>query len=286
MEGLSYIAGTELPIVMVDVMRGGPGLGNLGPSQADYNQICHGGGHGDYHNLAMAPASIQEAIDLTYEAFNLAEKYRMITWIVIDGSIGQMMEPAELPPMRPLNTNYPAWSLRGAKGRKPNMLKSFYVDPSEEEVVNMRLLSRWQEARENEVRYKSYYLDDAKFVVIGFGSAGRIALSAVRMARAEGIPVGLLRPISISPFPEKIVKEVSQKVEGLLVVEMNTGMMLDDILLATQNRTPIEFYGRPGGTIPLPEEILGEIKRMVKGPQCLEGNPRDNWFKRAITSFS
>jgi 2-oxoglutarate ferredoxin oxidoreductase subunit alpha len=281
MEGLSYIAGTELPIVIVDVMRGGPGLGNLGPSQADYNQICHGGGHGDYHCLALAPASIQEAVDLTYEAFTLAEKYRIITWIVLDGSIGQMMEPTELPPMRPLNTDYPEWSLRGAKDRKPNMLKSFYVEPPEEEMVNFRLLSRWQQVRENEVRFKSYYLDDAKFAVIGFGSAGRIALSAVRMARAEGIPVGLLRPISLSPFPEKAVNEVSSKVEGLLVVEMNSGMMLDDILLATHNQTPIEFYGRLGGTIPLPDEILSEIKRMVNGPLDHGGSPRDNWLSRS-----
>ncbi|NPV86729.1 MAG: 3-methyl-2-oxobutanoate dehydrogenase subunit VorB [Anaerolineae bacterium] len=281
MEGLSYIAGTELPVVMVDVMRGGPGLGNLGPSQGDYNQIVHGGGHGDYHCLALAPSNVQEAIDMTAEAFDLAEQYRMITWIVIDGLIGQIMEPAELPPMQPLKTSYPDWATRGAEGgRKARLLKSFYVDTLEEEAVNIRMLKRWQEAREHLVRYRAYYMEDAQFAVIGFGSAGRIALSAVRAARAEGIKVGLLRPLVISPFPEAVVREVADRLEGILVVEMNAGMMLDDVLLATEKKTPVEFYGRVGGNAPLPDEILEEIHRLAKGPLTTSGHPRDRWFNR------
>ncbi len=195
MEGLSYIAGTEVPMVLVDVMRGGPGLGNIAPSQGDYFQMVYGGGHGDYYPIVLAPASVQEAIDLTVLSFDLAEKYRSIVFVLADGSIGQMMEPAELPEMRPVKKEYPAWATRGAQGRPRNVLTSTYIDPEDEEQINLRLLRRWKEIETNEVRYRAYYLDDAEIVVVGFGTAGRVALSAVRAARAQGIPVGLLRPM-------------------------------------------------------------------------------------------
>ncbi len=280
MEGLSYIAGTELPMVLVDVMRGGPGLGNIAPAQADYNQIVHGGGHGDYRSIVLAPASIQEAIDLTVLSFELAEKYRSITVVLMDGSLGQMMEPAELPEMQPLRKSDPNWATNGAVGRERRFLSSIYLNPPDEEKINLRLQQRWQTIQANEVRYKDYFLDDAKLVVIGFGSAGRVATSAVRTARAEGIPVGLLRPISVSPFPSAVIEELSKQVDGLLVVEMNAGQMLDDVLMAVKDNAAVEFYGRMGGVIPFPDEVLEEIRRLAKGEMPVNGHPRHRWLQR------
>jgi 2-oxoglutarate/2-oxoacid ferredoxin oxidoreductase subunit alpha len=281
MEGLSYIAGTEVPMVLVDVMRGGPGLGNIAPAQSDYNQIVHGGGHGDYHSIVLAPASVQESIDLTILSFDLAEKYRSIAVVLTDGALGQMMEPAELPPMMPIKTARPEWAVSGAMGRERRFLSSIYLNPPEEEQANLRIARRWSEVQANEVRYKEYYLEDADFVVIGFGSAGRVALSAVRQARAEGLKVGLLRPVTLNPFPEKVVEELSRRVQGMLVVEMNTGQMLEDVRLASQNRVPIEFFARLGGIMPVPDEVLPEIYRLVKEPHDLTGHPRDRWLARA-----
>lgn len=280
MEGLSYIAGTEVPAVLIDVVRGGPGLGNIAPSQGDYNQIVHGGGHGDYHPIVLAPASVQEAIDLVVLSFDLAEKYRCITIVMADGSIGQMMEPAELPEMQPVRKERPDWAVTGALGREPRILSSIYINPDDEEVANYRLLDRWFEIQENEIRYKEYYLDDAEIVVVGYGTAGRIALSAVRTARADGIKVGLLRPISLSPYPYQQVEEAARNAQSMLVVEMNTGQMLDDVRLAIKGRIPIEFYGRPGGTVPFPDEILGEIRRMAREPLSADGDGRRRWIQR------
>lgn len=280
MEGISYIAGTEVPMVLVDVMRGGPGLGNIAPAQADYNQIVHGGGHGDYFPIVLAPSSVQEAIDLTVMAFDLAEKYRAVTIVLADGSIGQMMEPAELPPMQPLRVGIPDWAVAGIPGRPRRVLSSIYLEPALEEQANLRLLHRWQEVQANEVRYKEYFLEDADFVVIGFGSAGRISLSAVRAARAEGIRVGLLRPVSLKPFPLQVIEELGRRVQGMLVVEMNAGQMLDDVRLATGRRVPIEFYGRMGGVTPYPDEVLAEIRRMASGSASAEGDPRARWLAR------
>jgi 2-oxoglutarate ferredoxin oxidoreductase subunit alpha len=280
MEGLSYIAGTELPVVLIDVMRGGPGLGNIAPSQGDYNQIVHGGGHGDYHSIVLAPASVQEAIDLTVMSFDLAEKYRSICVVLADGNVGQMMEPAELPPMKPLKRQFPDWAVRGADGRERRTLSSIYLKPEEEEVTNIRLVERWQTIQANEVRYKEYYLDDAEILVVGFGTAGRVAFSAVRAARAEGIPVGLLRPITLSPYPSDQITELAKKARAVLVVEMNSGQMLDDVRLAVGGRAPVEFYGRMGGMVPFPEEILGEIKRIAREPLSPDGDPRQGWIKR------
>ncbi len=280
LEGISYIAGTELPFVLVDVMRGGPGLGNIAPAQADYNQIVHGGGHGDYNAIVLAPASVQESIDLTYQAFDLAEKYRSVAVILIDGSIGQMMEPVEMPPMRALKDKYPEWAVRGVSDGQRHVLSSIYLDPPAEEVANLRMLRRWQLVEANEVRYKGYYLEDARFVVVGFGSAGRVALSAVRAARAEGIPVGLLRPVTLKPYPTQVVDQLAEKVEAMLVVEMNAGQMLEDVRKVVRGRIPVEFYGRMGGIIPMPDEILDEIRRLAAGPLTLEGHPRDRWLAR------
>jgi 2-oxoglutarate ferredoxin oxidoreductase subunit alpha len=285
MEGLSYIAGTEVPMVLVDIQRGGPGLGNIAPAQADYNQIVHGGGHGDYHPIVLAPSSVQEAIDLTVLAFDLAEKYRTIAIILAEGCIGQMMEPAELPEMRPPRRQQrdfvpPDWAVTGSDGRERRILTSIYLNPNIQEGVDIRLMKRWQQILANEVRYKEYYLDDAELVVVGFGTAGRIALSAVRAARAEGIRVGLFRPISVNPFPQKELAELSKRVENILVVEMNAGQMLDDVRLAAQGRSRIEFFARFGGVVPMPEEILSEIKRMISEPFDNQLDARQSWLRR------
>jgi 2-oxoglutarate ferredoxin oxidoreductase subunit alpha len=280
MEGISYIAGTEVPVVLVDVMRAGPGLGNIAPAQGDYNQIVHGGGHGDFHPIVLAPASVQESIDLTVEAFNLAEKYRAVVVVLIDGSIGQMMEPAELPPMQPLKRQKPEWAVTGAKDRERRILSSIYIDPVDEEVTNFRLLERWNEIEANELRVKEYFMDGAELVVIGFGTAGRVVLSAVRAARSEGIPVGLLRPVTVSPFPYARIKELSALACGMLVVEMNSGQMLHDVQAAVGGKIPVEFYGRMGGVVPLPDEILGEIRRLCYEPVAPSANPRTKWIER------
>jgi len=280
MEGISYIAGTEVPVVLIDVMRGGPGLGNIAPSQGDYNQIVHGGGHGDYHPIVLAPASVQEAIDYSVLAFDLAEKYRCVVIVLADGSIGQMMEPAELPPMQDVRVSYPAWAVRGAQGRERRLLSSIYIDPNIEEVLNYRIMERWNDIQRNEIRYKEYYLEDAEYAVIGFGTAGRVALSAVRAARADGIRVGLFRPISLSPYPYERVEALADQVKVILVTEMNAGQMLEDVQRATKGRIPIEFYGRMGGVMPFPDEILSEIQRISSGPVEFDENPRQSWMKR------
>lgn len=280
MEGISYVAGTEVPLVLVDVMRGGPGLGNIAPSQGDYNQIVHGGGHGDYKAIVLAPASVQESIDLMTLAFDLAEKYRAVVIMLVDGNIGQMMEPAELPPMRAIRHSQPDWAVSGAKARDRRILSSIYIKPEDEEVVNFRLLKRWEDIRANEVRYKEYFTEDAQYLVLGFGTAGRVSFSAVRAAREAGIRVGLLRPVTLSPFPEVKVKELAKQVEGILVVEMNAGQMLEDVLRLVGPTVPVEFYGRLGGMVPFPEEVADEIHRMVDKPSPPNGNPRQSWLKR------
>jgi len=280
MEGLSYIAGTEIPMLLVDVMRGGPGLGNIAPAQGDYNQIVHGGGHGDYHPIVLAPASVQETVDIVYGMFDLAEKYRTIGIVMIDGSIGQMMEPAEMPPMLPVRKEYPDWAVTGTSKGQRHMLTSIYLDPELMEQTNMRLLKRWMEVEKNEVRFKDYHLEGAKLAVVGFGSCGRVALSAVRTAHAEGIPVGLLRPVSVNPFPHQAIRELADQVDHILVVEMNSGMMLEDVLKEAKGRTEVSFYGRVGGVMPYPEEILGEIRRIASGEAQPEGHPRDLWVER------
>jgi len=280
MEGISYIAGTEVPAVVVNVMRGGPGLGNIAPSQGDYYQMVKGGGHGDYFPIVLAPASVQEAVDYISLAFDLAEKYRSIVHVIVDGNMGQMMEPAELPPMKEIPESVPDWAVSGAKGRDPNILTSIYIDPEEEEITNLRLLKRWKEIEKSEVIYDEYEIDDAEVLVIGFGTAGRVASSAIREAREEGIKAGLLRPITLAPFPQDRLIELTKQVKRILVVEMNSGMMLDDIMKIVQGKVPIEFYGRMGGVTPLPDEILDEIRRVAANNDPGADDPRDEWIIR------
>jgi 2-oxoglutarate/2-oxoacid ferredoxin oxidoreductase subunit alpha len=263
MEGLSYIAGSEVPAVLVDIMRGGPGLGNIAPAQSDYTQMVKGGGHGDYRMIVLAPATVQELIDHTVLAFDLAERYRCVAVVLADGSLGQMMEPAELPPMqelRPLDQR-PAWALTGAVGREPNAISSIHLDPAEEEAFNLTLQAKYAEIERTEVRFEEEDLAGADIAVVAFGTAGRVAKTAIREARAQGLRVGLLRPITLWPFPTKRLARLAEDVASILVVEMNAGQMVEDVRLATRERVPVSFYGRPGGVIPMPEEILEAIRK-------------------------
>jgi 2-oxoglutarate ferredoxin oxidoreductase subunit alpha len=224
---------------------------------------------------------VQEAIDLTVLSFDLAEKYRNLVFILADGSVGQMMEPAELPEMRPVIRKDWDWAVNGKDKRQRRILSSIYINPYEEEIANYRMARTWQTIQKNEVRYKEYFLEDAEFVVVGFGTAGRIALSAVRAARQMGIKVGLLRPVSLSPFPFAVLTELAGRASAFLVVEMNSGQMLTDVQLAVKGRIPVEFYGRPGGVVPFPEEILKEIKRMSSSRTLsVATDPRAAWIER------
>lgn len=263
-EGLSYIAGSELPCVIVDIMRGGPGLGNIQPSQADYFQVTRSAGHGDFHPLVLAPASVQEAVDFTVLAFDLADDYRHMVMVVADGQIGQMMEPATLPPMQDIKTDVPEWALRGAKDRPANIVTSLYLKAEDEEAFNLKLQERIALIREKEQRSTEAFTDDVELLVIGFGTAGRIAYSAVEQARAEGMKVGLFRPQTLWPFPEKRLDAlIDHGVQSILVVEMNAGQMLEDVRLVNRGRVPIDFFGKLGGIVPMPEEIFAKIEQLM-----------------------
>jgi 2-oxoglutarate ferredoxin oxidoreductase subunit alpha len=267
-EGLSYIAGTEVPAVLVDIMRGGPGLGNIQPSQSDYFQMTKSLGHGDFHALVLAPSTVQEAVDLTYEAFELAEKYRTVVVILADGAIGQMMEPVELPPWRqPMSeAQRPDWALRGAQGRKNRILTSLNLTPEGLEQSNLRLQARLATVQRNELRWEEEMTEDAELLLVAFGTMGRICKTALRSARRAGLKVGLLRPISLWPFPEPRLFDLAGQVQRILVVEMNAGQMLLDVQAAVQGRAPVQFYGRMGGMVPLPDEISAQIDKLMSLP--------------------
>jgi 2-oxoglutarate/2-oxoacid ferredoxin oxidoreductase subunit alpha len=261
-EGISYMAGAEIPGVIVNVMRGGPGLGNIGGAQGDYFQAVKGGGHGDYRNIVLAPASVQEMMDLTILAFELADKYRNPTIILVDGFLGQAMEPVLL---RESVNLFPAksWAITGAHGRTKNLINSFEMDPPNFPLRVKRLLDKYDEIRRNEVRYEGLLLEDAEIVVVAYGSASRSAMSAVKLARAEGTKVGLLRPITLFPFPEKTLAELSKRVKNILVAELSAGQMIEDVRLVVGQGCKVELVSRFGG-VPLPaEEILEAIRRMA-----------------------
>lgn len=267
-EGLSYIACSEVPVVVVNVMRGGPGLGNIQPAQADYFQAVKMAGHGNFRMLVLAPANVQELVDLVVLAFDLAEKYRTIVMVAADGAIGQMMEPAELPPLRPVRPagERPEWALTGAKGREPNTITSLYLGAENLEKVNLGLQKKLKEIEAAEVRWKEYQTDDAELLLVAFGTVGRICQSVVREARDKGIKAGLLRPISLWPFPNERIAELAEQVESILTVEMNAGQMVEDVRLAVEGRCPVHFYGRMGGVIPLSDDILPQLERLVAEP--------------------
>ena len=259
-EGLSFLSALELPAVIVNMSRGGPGLGNIAPAQSDYFQATRGGGHGDYRNIVLAPNSCQELANLTYQAFDLADKYRIPVVILGDGMLGQMMEPVELPPEIPLKKlPHKDWTLTGAKGRPSRFIRSLILDPIEEEEHNWKLMRKYEKIVREEVRWETYFDDDAKMMVIAFGIAARIAKGAIKRLREEGVKVGLLRPITLWPFPFRVIKEFSKKVKHFFVFEMNMGQMVEDVKLGLEGNGEVHFYGRPGGVILTPLEIARVI---------------------------
>jgi 2-oxoglutarate ferredoxin oxidoreductase subunit alpha len=261
-EGISYMACAQLPAVLVNVVRGGPGLGDIQPSQGDYWQATKGGGHGDYKLIVLAPSTVQEAVDLTYLAFDLADEYRNPVLIIADGVIGQMMEPVTFPEFRDLNTlpNHGSRALTGAKGREKHIVVSFDIDPYVLEKMNLELVEKYKKIEAKEKRWEEYKLDDAEVVITAFGTVARIAKSVVEQARKEGINVGLFRPITLWPFPYERLEEISKGKKLIFDVEMNMGQMLEDVKLAVKDHAPIEYYGRLGGVVPTPDEILQALK--------------------------
>jgi 2-oxoglutarate ferredoxin oxidoreductase subunit alpha len=262
-EGLSYISCSEVPAVVVNIMRGGPGLGNIQPSQADYFQMTKGGGHGDYTPIVLAPATVQETVDLVILAFDLADKYRQPVYVIADGLIGQIMEPVELPELKQPARPARPWALTGAKGRSRNIITSLQLDPPTLERVNLRLQETFKSIRESEQRYEEYMVEDADLLLVAYGTAARIAKTAISKARQEGLKVGLFRPITVNPYPYEALTKAAMKAKHVLVVEMNAGQMLEDVRLAVMDKRPIHFFGKMGGIVPLPEDVLDEIKKAM-----------------------
>lgn len=264
-EGISFLAAAQLPCVIVNIMRGGPGLGGIQPSQSDYFQATKGGGHGDYHLLVLAPHTVQEAVSLTMEAFNLADKYRNPVMILGDGVLGQMMEPAEFKKTVPPDLPTKKWALTGAKGRPANLLRTLYLDPVALEKVNLEINRKIQEMTKNEPRVETYQTDDAEVAIAAYGTVARIAKTAIKVLREEGIKAGLVRPITVFPFPYETFEKIADRVKKFVVVEMSFGQMLEDVKLGVCGKAKIEFYGRTGGMIPSYDEIVNETKKLAKG---------------------
>ena len=278
-EGISYIAGAELPAVIINIMRAGPGLGNIWPAQSDYFQAVKSGGHGDYHCLVFAPASVQEAYDLTVLSFELADKYRIPVIILGDGMLGQMMEPLQLsagqkavvgPPIAQAAISYQLsakeWAATGCKGRKPNVVKSFYLNLGELEQFNLKLQKKYQDIRHMEQRYETFNTEDAEIILVAYGMMARLAKKAVESLREQGHKVGLLRPISLWPYPEDILKQVINRQPSVrfLVIEMSYGQMLEDVRLAINGKTEVDFLGRSGGGVPSEDEIINKVRELLR----------------------
>ncbi|MDP3730150.1 MAG: 3-methyl-2-oxobutanoate dehydrogenase subunit VorB [Candidatus Omnitrophota bacterium] len=264
-EGISYIAGAELPCVIVNMQRGGPGLGNIAPAQSDYFQSVKGGGHGDYKVIVFAPSSAQELLDYTFLAFDMADKYRNPVLILGDGLLGQMMEPVTI-----IKENYKPhviekpWALTGCKGRAPNIVRSFFLGEGALEEHNKRLQEKYRTIANSEVRAQTFNLKDSEIIMVAYGSVARTAKAAMEQARAKGIKAGLIRPISLWPFPSKIIRDASSaRGRKFLVIEMSSGQMVEDVMLAVNGKSEVDFYGRCGGGIPSEEEILARIEKLV-----------------------
>jgi 2-oxoglutarate ferredoxin oxidoreductase subunit alpha len=266
-EGFSYIANTNVPCVVVNAMRGGPGLGDIAPAQADYFQSTKGGGHGDYHSIVIAPHTVQEEADLMFDAFELADKYRIMVVVLVDGLLGQMMEPVEFKnwvDVKKFKT--PEWATVGQGDRaQRNILISFDILAEGLEKMNLVLQNKYAKIRENEVRFEEYKMDDAEYAITAFGTVARIAKTTIELARKEGLRVGLIRPITLYPFPEKVIENRASNVKFFFDTEMNEGQMLEDVKLAVNGKKPVYFHGRLGGIVPTAEEILDEFKKHLGG---------------------
>lgn len=261
-EGISYLAACELPAVIVNMSRGGPGLGSISASQSDYFQATRGGGHGDYRTIVLAPSSVQELADLTHRAFELADKYMIPVIILGDGMLGQMMEPIEFKQEAPSELKVRTNALRGATGRPSRIIKTFTSNPRELEEINWSLYRRYSQIKQQETDYDTFMVKNAELIVVAFGMAARIAKGAIKNSRANGLQVGLLRPITLWPFPSEIIQELSKETKQFLVFEMNMGQMLEDVQLSLGDKGEISFYGRPGGVISTPSEITQVISRL------------------------
>jgi len=261
-EGISYLAGSELPCVIVDVMRGGPGLGNIAPEQSDYLAMVKGGGHGNYRNLVVAPASVQEMADLTMLAFELADRYRNPAIVLTDGFVGQMMEPLELEYREVVAPPKP-WAVKGTAETRKNLISSIYLEPDELEEHQRRMEAKYIRAQQTETRCEEYRTEDADLVLVGFGIVSRVLRSAVDEARKQGIKAGLFRPITLWPFPAQQLVATALRADKVLVVELSNGQMLEDVRLALNGQRPIEFYGRVGGNVPIVEELLAKIEEQM-----------------------
>lgn len=266
MEGISYIAAAELPALIVNVMRGGPGLGTIHPSQSDYFQAVKGGGHGDYHLIVLAPSTVQEMADFVGLGFDLAFKYRTPAMILADGIVGQMMEKVILPPQRPRRTHEEIlaqcpWAATGKDGRgRRNVVTSLELDSVQMEKNNHRYQATYREIEKNEVRYETYFTDDCDYLMVAFGSMARICLKSIEQARAEGYKIGLLRPITLWPFPYQAIADIASHVKGILVPELNAGQMIEDVRLAVSSDLPVHHFGRMGGIVPNPQEVFTAFK--------------------------
>lgn len=259
-EGMSYLAGAELPCVIVDVMRGGPGLGNIAPEQSDYSAMVKGGGHGNYRNLVLAPASVQEMADLTRLAFELADRYRNPVVVLTDGFVGQMMEPLELE-VQEVTVPAKPWAVRGTPETRKNLVTSIFLETDDLEAHQRKMEAKYHEAEKKECRYELYRGDDADFLLVGYGIVSRVLRTVVENMRAQGLRAGLFRPISLWPFPSQALAEAARRAESLMVVELSNGQMLEDVRLAV-NR-PVEFYNRVGGNVPLAQEIENELMQRI-----------------------
>ena len=262
-EGLSYIAGSDVPALVVNVQRGGPGLGGIQPSQSDYFQATKGGGHGDYRMIVLAPASVQEMASLTIKGFNLADKYRMTSMILADGTIGQMMEPISFEDAE-IETYEKPWALTGTNmERKHNIVNSLSLVPEELEQLNFARFERYRQIEENEPMWEEYMMEDAEYCVAAFGIASRVSKNAINEARKQGIKVGMIRPITLWPFPKKAFKKAADQVKAFISVELSMGQMIDDVRLASECKVPVTLCNRAGGMIPSPEQVLAEIKKVA-----------------------
>jgi len=265
-EGISYIACAQLPCLIVNVQRGGPGLGTIQPGQADYFQTVKGGGHGDYKLLTLAPSTVQEMVDFVDTAFQLAFKYRTPVMILADGALGQMMEKVQLPEQKERTKEIPAWATVGkTKDRERNIITSLSLDPHVMENVNLQLQEKYRTIEKNEVRYEMTDCEDADYILVAFGLVARICQKAAHLAREKGIKVGVFRPITLYPFPYEVLNNLADNVKGFLDVEMNAGQMVEDVKLAVLGKKPVEFHGRMGGVIPSPEEILHKLEEKLVG---------------------
>ena len=264
-EGISYLAGADLPAFIVNVQRGGPGLGGIQPSQSDYFQSTRGGGHGDYHIIVLAPSSVQEMADLTVKGFDLADEYRMPAMVLADGTMGQMMEPVTMGNYQPKTVEKP-WAVTGTKMQRPhNIVNSLYLNPEELERTNFERYARYAVIEQKEAMYESFLMDDADICVTAFGIAARVSRNAVLAARAEGIKVGMLRPITLWPFPKAPFAEAADRVSAFISVELSMGQMIEDVELATRCKRPVYLCNRTGGMIPSPEQVLAKIKEIAGG---------------------